>query len=85
MGAVNPNAIPVVGWTIDLVVSASMAIPFWIIWTWCGLGALYFRLLAAEVADTSVLSLRRSVHRRSDCIQHIYSKACESHKRINAR
>lgn len=39
------NAIPFVGWILDLVFKVSLAIPFWIIWTVCGLGAKYFYFL----------------------------------------
>lgn len=35
------NAIPVFGWLLSLVFSISLAIPFWIVWTACGIGAAY--------------------------------------------
>lgn len=39
------NAIPIAGWTVSFIVSISMAIPFWICWTWMGIGQTYFRFL----------------------------------------
>lgn len=36
------NAIPFIGWLLSLVFSISLAIPFWIVWTACGIGATYF-------------------------------------------
>lgn len=35
------NAIPVVGWLLSAIFSISLAIPFWFIWTVCGIGATY--------------------------------------------
>lgn len=35
------NAIPIVGWFFSLVFAISLAIPFWIVWTTCGIGATY--------------------------------------------
>lgn len=35
------NAIPVIGWIISLVLMASLAVPFWFIWTVCGIGATF--------------------------------------------
>lgn len=35
------NAIPIVGWFLSLVFSISLAIPFWIVWTACGIGETY--------------------------------------------
>lgn len=39
------SAIPIVGWLIDLIVKASLALPFWLIWTVFGLGEKYFYFL----------------------------------------
>ena len=39
------NAIPFIGHLLDFVLKTSMAIPFWIAWTWGGLGAKYFYFL----------------------------------------
>lgn len=39
------NAIPVVGWLFDLGIKASLSVPFWLIWTVCGLGKKYFYFL----------------------------------------
>ena len=36
------NAIPIIGWALSLVFNTSMAVPFWIIWTVCGIGEKYF-------------------------------------------
>ena len=38
----NLNALPFVGWLLALVFNVSMAIPFWIVWTLCGVGQKYF-------------------------------------------
>jgi hypothetical protein len=39
------NFIPVVGWGISLFFSISLAVPFWFVWTVCGIGATYFYFL----------------------------------------
>ncbi len=39
------NAIPIVGWFLDFGFKASMAIPFWIVWTVCGVGERFFYFL----------------------------------------
>ena len=39
------NAIPVFGWLIDFFIKASLAVPFWFIWTVLGLGKKYFFFL----------------------------------------
>lgn len=39
------NAIPVCGWLISVVANASLAVPFWLCWTVCGIGATYFGFL----------------------------------------
>jgi len=39
------NAIPFLGWAISLFFAASLAVPFWFIWTICGIGARYFYFL----------------------------------------
>lgn len=36
------NMIPGIGWILDLMFKASLAVPFWFIWTICGIGATYF-------------------------------------------
>jgi hypothetical protein len=36
------NAIPGIGWMISLAISISLAVPFWIAWTACGIGESYF-------------------------------------------
>lgn len=38
----NINGIPVVGWIISAAVSASVALPFWLIWTCFGIGETFF-------------------------------------------
>lgn len=35
------NAIPVFGWMLDFFFKASLAVPFWIIWTGFGVGETY--------------------------------------------
>lgn len=32
------NAIPFIGWLLSLFFNVSLAIPFWIVWTACGIG-----------------------------------------------
>ena len=39
------NAIPVVGWALALLFNISTAVPFWIVWTACGIGRKYFYFL----------------------------------------
>ena len=36
------NSIPVIGWLIDLVAKVSLAVPFWIFWTWWDVGEKFF-------------------------------------------
>ena len=36
------NAIPVVGWLLALIFNISTAVPFWIVWTYCGIGRKFF-------------------------------------------
>ncbi len=45
------NIIPIIGWLLSLALNASMAVPFWVIWTWSGLGARYFYWLPAVYLD----------------------------------
>lgn len=35
------NLIPFVGWLLALAVSICFAVPFWLVWTVCGIGATY--------------------------------------------
>ena len=35
------NAIPVVGWFLSAFFAVSLAVPFWFIWTVCGIGETY--------------------------------------------
>lgn len=35
------NAIPFVGWGMSLFFSISLAVPFWFVWTVCGIGDTY--------------------------------------------
>lgn len=39
------NAIPFLGWGMSLFFSISLAIPFWFVWTVCGIGDTYFYFL----------------------------------------
>lgn len=41
----NINVLPVIGWLLDLFFKASLAVPFWVCWTYFGLGAEYFYFL----------------------------------------
>ncbi len=41
----NANSIPVIGWSIDLFFKASLALPFWLIWSVFGIGAEFFYFL----------------------------------------
>lgn len=41
------NAIPVFGWILDFIFKASLAVPFWFIWTVCGIGETYAYWLPA--------------------------------------
>ncbi len=36
------NIIPIAGWIISFIVSVSLAVPFYIVWTACGIGETYF-------------------------------------------
>ena len=36
------NKLPFIGWFFSFVANVSMAIPFWICWTVCGIGPKYF-------------------------------------------
>lgn len=35
------NALPIIGWIVSFIVSISLAVPFWFLWTFCGLGRVY--------------------------------------------
>ncbi len=39
------NGIPLIGWIIDFCIKVSLAIPFWIIWSLCGIGNKFFYFL----------------------------------------
>lgn len=39
------NVIPLFGWLISFLVSASMAVPFWFLWRVCGIADTYFYFL----------------------------------------
>lgn len=39
------NAVPIIGWFLSIIVSTSLAIPFWIFWTVFGIGEKYFYFL----------------------------------------
>lgn len=36
------NSIPVIGWALSLFFTASTSVPFWFIWTVCGIGRKFF-------------------------------------------
>ena len=42
------NGIPVIGWLLSFAVNVSLAIPFWICWTCCGIGVTYFDFLPIQ-------------------------------------
>ncbi len=35
------NAIPIVGWLLSFLLATFLAIPFWFIWTYLGVGAMF--------------------------------------------
>lgn len=39
------NKIPLIGWLIDFILNVSVAVPFYVIWTVCGMGVKYFSFL----------------------------------------
>lgn len=39
------NAIPIVGWLLSLLFAVSLAVPFWVVWTACGIGETFFYFL----------------------------------------
>lgn len=41
------NNLPIIGWILDVVFKASLSLPFWIVWTLCGIGAKFFYFLPA--------------------------------------
>lgn len=41
------NAIPVIGWALALFFTASLAVPFWFIWTVMGIGVTFAYWLPA--------------------------------------
>jgi hypothetical protein len=40
--------IPFIGWLFDLCLKITLSIPFWFIWTVCGLGKKYFFFLPEQ-------------------------------------
>lgn len=42
------NSIPVLGWFISFIASASLSVPFWICWTSYGIGSQYFNFLPTQ-------------------------------------
>jgi hypothetical protein len=44
----NINALPIVGWLLSFIGNVSLAVPFWICWTVCGIGGLYFDFLPEQ-------------------------------------
>lgn len=43
----NLNALPLVGWVLSGIIAVSLAVPFWLCWTFFGIGAKYFYWLPA--------------------------------------
>jgi hypothetical protein len=42
------NALPIIGWLLSIGVNISLAVPFWFLWTVCGLGRAYFDFVPAK-------------------------------------
>jgi len=42
------NSIPILGWMLSFIGNVSLAIPFWLCWTVCGLGSYYFDFLPSK-------------------------------------
>ena len=38
-------SIPIVGWIVGLFIDISLGLPFWFVWTRCGIGAKFFYFL----------------------------------------
>ena len=36
------NKLPIIGWLLSLVANISLSVPFWIVWSYFGIGAKYF-------------------------------------------
>ena len=47
MNIQNLNHIPIIGWLISLLFTASLAVPFWLAWTVGGIGSTFFYFLPA--------------------------------------
>lgn len=45
------NKLPIIGWALSLIGSASMSVPFWLCWTFAGIGARYFYWLPPVYQD----------------------------------
>lgn len=39
------NKLPLLGWIISAIANISASVPFWFVWTKCGLGTKYFGFL----------------------------------------
>lgn len=39
------NKLPILGWFITMIGSASLAVPFWVCWTYMEMGTKYFSFL----------------------------------------
>lgn len=49
------NRIPVVGWILSVFLNLSLSIPFWFIWTVCGIGEYFFsNLLPSPFVNPSL-------------------------------
>lgn len=42
------NGLPFVGWVLSAIANVSLAVPFWICWTCCGIGETYFDFLPSQ-------------------------------------
>ena len=47
----NWNSIPFLGWMISLAGNISLSIPFYICWTWFGIGKAYFDFLPLKYQE----------------------------------
>lgn len=48
------NQIPFLGWMLDIALKASMAVPFWILWRWCGISE-FFDFLPSRFSEIGFL------------------------------
>jgi len=39
------NKLPIIGWIFTFIGATSLSVPFWVCWTWFGIGEKYFYFL----------------------------------------